>query len=170
MSSTFIAIDFETANFERTSACAVSLVRVEDMEIVQKETRLIRPPSPDFYFTYLHGISWEDVAGEPTFGEAWPDLSKLLDGAEFLAAHNAPFDRGVLDACCFHAGLSMPDLPFVCTVNLARKMWRIYPTKLPMVCEELGIALKHHDPASDAEACAKITIAAMKHGWRGQEG
>ena len=170
MSSTFIAIDFETANFERTSACAVSLVRVEDMEIVQKETRLIRPPSPDFYFTYLHGISWEDVAGEPTFGEAWPDLSKLLDGAEFLAAHNAPFDRGVLDACCFHAGLSMPDLPFVYTVNLARKMWRIYPTKLPMVCEELGIALKHHDPASDAEACAKITIAAMKHGWRGQEG
>jgi len=170
MAPTFIAIDFETASFERTSACAVSLVRVEDLEIVARETRLIQPPSPDFHFTYIHGITWADVACEPTFGETWPDLADLLDGADFLAAHNAPFDRGVLDACCARAGLAMPDLPFVCTVNLARRMWRIHPTKLPNVCQALDIPLVHHDPASDAEACAKITIAAMKDGWRGLEG
>ncbi|MFC1890455.1 3'-5' exonuclease [Thermodesulfobacteriota bacterium] len=169
-SPTFIAIDFETASFERTSACAVSLVRVENLEIVQRETRLIRPPSPNFHFTYIHGLTWADVAQEPTFGEIWPELEPLLDGTDFLAAHNAPFDRGVLDACCDHSGCDMPDLPFICTVNLARRMWRIYPTKLPMVCERLGIPLVHHDPASDAEACARITIAAMKDGWRGLEG
>jgi DNA polymerase-3 subunit epsilon len=49
-------------------------------------------------------------------------------------------------------------------MELARKTWRIYPTRLPDVCAHLGLALKHHDPASDAEACARIVIAARRQG------
>jgi DNA polymerase-3 subunit epsilon len=33
---------------------------------------------------------------------------------------------------------------------------------LPDVCSYLGLPLRHHDPASDAEACAQIVIAARK--------
>jgi len=36
----------------------------------------------------------------------------------------------------------------------------IYPTKLNMVCDYLEIPLKHHDALSDAQACAKILMAA----------
>src|SRR5262249_38611079 len=113
-----------------------------------------------FVFTYLHGISWQKVAGQPTFGEMWPRLLPLLDGAHFLAAHNADFDRSVLRACCRAARIVPPTLPFECTVALARKTWGIYPTKLPLVCSRLRIPLKHHDPCSDAEACARIVIEA----------
>ena len=30
-------------------------------------------------------------------------IPPMLDGAEFFAAHNAPFDKGVLAACCAKA-------------------------------------------------------------------
>lgn len=161
-SPTFIAIDFETADYPPDSACAVGLVRVEEGRIIGCHHYLIRPPRPRFSFTHIHRLTWQDVADQPTFGELWPELAPLLEGAEFLAAHNAGFDRAVLFTCCEEYGIPPPPLPFRCTVELARRVWRIFPTKLPDVCIRLGIALQHHHAASDAEACARIILAALK--------
>jgi len=160
--SPFIAIDFETADYQPDSACALALVRVEGSRIVHRSHFLIQPPRQDFIFTYLHGITWEMVAKEPTFGDLWPELKPLLADVKFFSAHNAPFDRGVLQACCAAHGLKAPGLPFLCTVTLARRTWKLFPTKLPDVCNYLGIPLEHHNAASDAEACARIVIAARK--------
>ena len=157
---TFVALDFETADYPRDSACALGLVRVENHRIVRRTYHLIRPPRRKFSFTYLHGITWEDVAHQPTFAELWPSLTPMWADVDFLAAHNASFDRSVLNRCCETAGLTPPALPFQCTVHLARQTWNIYPTKLNNVCDHLGITLKHHFAASDAEACALIVIAA----------
>ncbi len=161
---TFAAIDFETADNGRDSACAVAVIKVAGQRVVHRESRLIRPPRREFLYTYIHGITWEDVAEEPDFSEVWPSLSGLLDDVDFIAAHNASFDRGVLQACCESAGLDVPESRFLCTVSLARRVWNIYPTKLPNVCERLNLPLNHHDPLSDAEACARIVIEALKHG------
>lgn len=160
--ATFVAIDFETADRGRDSACAVGLVRVERGEIVARVEQLIRPPRRHFEFTYIHGIEWKDVATAPTFGEAWGALAEVLRGAEFLAAHNATFDRSVLDACCRAAGLPEPELPFRCSMRLARQVWSLYPTNLPAVCRHLDIGLDHHRAASDAEACARIFLEAVR--------
>lgn len=157
----FAAIDFETANASRASACAVALVRVERGRIARRHVTLVRPPTSRFDFTGIHGIRWADVKEKPAFSSAWRALADLLDGVEFIAAHNAKFDRGVLQACCDHSHLPMPTMPFVCTVRLARLRWRLYPTRLPDVCKFLGLALQHHDPLSDAEACARIVLAAV---------
>lgn len=157
---TFVAIDFETADPQRDSACAVALVRVEDGRVTGRAAHLIRPPRREFMFTHVHGITWAKVQREPTFAELWPRLQPLLDGVAFLAAHNASFDRSVLGACCTRAALTMPTTPFLCTVQVARKRWNLHPTKLPDVCGHLGISLRHHDAASDAEACARIVLAA----------
>jgi DNA polymerase-3 subunit epsilon len=100
------------------------------------------------------------VRDAPPFAAAWPQLLPLLDGAAVLAAHNAPFDRRVLAACCAAAGLPAPAQPFVCTVQVARRTWGQPRNDLPSVCRRLGIGLVHHDPGSDAEACARILIAA----------
>ena len=161
----FVALDFETADYGRDSACAVGLIRVEGDRIVDRVTRLIRPPRRRFVFTALHGIAWEDVAGEPPFAGVWADLEPFLDGAQFLVAHHAPFDRGVLRACCADAGLAPPDLPFACTVRWARRTFDLRPANLPAVCRYLCIALRHHDPGSDAEACARIMVA-VRQEWR----
>jgi DNA polymerase-3 subunit epsilon len=86
----------------------------------------------------------------------------LLDGARQLVAHNASFDRNVLRACCDAAGLETPALPFLCTVQVARRTWSLRPANLPAVCRFLDIPLNHHDALSDAEAAARIVIAARK--------
>ena len=156
----FVAIDFETANYAQDSACAVGLVKVVDGEIVDSVAHLIRPPTREFVFTYIHGLTWKHVAGAPDFGALWPRLAPWLQGADFLAAHNAPFDRGVLGACCATYGIEAPPPTFRCTVTMARRAWNLRPTKLPDVCRHLGITLNHHDALSDALACAKIVIAA----------
>jgi DNA polymerase-3 subunit epsilon len=156
----FVAIDFETADQGADSACAVGLVRVEDLKIVARETLLIQPPRPHILFSFIHGITWPMVKDAPIFKDAWAKISPLLDGATFLAAHNAPFDRKVLSTCCEKAELTVPKLPFVCTVQLARRRWAMKPANLPAVCRRLGIGLIHHNAASDAEACARIVIAA----------
>ena len=158
----FVAIDFETANYERDSACAVGLVKVVDSKIVDKAVHLIKPPTRKFMFTYIHGLTWSDVAKSADFGELWPTIEPFIQGAEFLAAHNATFDKGVLYACCACYGLPAPSVPFRCSVQIARRTWGIYPTKLPDVCRRLGIDLNHHEALSDAMACAQIFVAAGK--------
>ena len=156
----FVAIDFETANYLPDSACALGVVKVVDGMIVDKAVHLIKPPTKEFVFTYIHGLTWKDVAKEADFGEIWPKVESLLCGAEFLAAHNAAFDKRVLQACCATYGIPTPSLPFQCTVQVARRTWGIYPTKLSNVCEKLEIELNHHEALSDAMACARIMIAA----------
>ena len=155
---------FETANHRRDSACAVGLATGCNGRIVASRTYTIRPPTPQFSFTGIHGVRWEDVRDAPTFGDLWPTLRGWIDNVEFLAAHNASFDRSVLLACCARYRLRAPRTPFTCTVQLARAQWGIYPTTLPDVCRELRILLHHHDAGSDAEACARIVLAAEAAG------
>lgn len=162
-SSCFVAIDFETADNERDSACAVALVRVEAGQVVRAEARLIRPPRcvlPSF--TEIHGITDKQLRSERPFRLVWPELAPMLEGASFLVAHNASFDQEVLDACCERTRLPKPALQWACTVQIARRRWPHWSShKLNLCCDRLGIPLKHHDPMSDALACAEIYLRAQ---------
>lgn len=159
---TYVAIDFETADVTSCSACAVGLVRVENGRVTRRVRQLIRPPNPRMRFTDIHGIRWQDVCDKPTFAQAWPVLAPVLEDADFLAAHNAGFDRRVLEGCCLEAGLAPPPLRFHCTVKLARKAFGLRLANLPAVCRHLGIRLNHHEALSDAEACAAIMLAVLR--------
>jgi DNA polymerase III subunit epsilon len=158
----FLAIDFETANYAQDSACSVGLVKVVEGKIVETAVHLIRPPTREFVFTYIHGLTWKDVAKSRTFGELWPTIAPMLEGVDHFVAHNAGFDRGVLNACAATYGLPAPTLPFRCTVQIARKIWDIRPTKLSDVCRRLDIPLNHHEALSDAMASARIALAAAE--------
>jgi len=129
---------------------------------------LIQPPSKQYLFTDIHGLTWHDVKNEPTFDELWPILDEIITGANYLVAHNAPFDKGVLNKCCEEYDIQAPDVPFMCTVRLARSQWGINPTKLNNVCEALNIPLNHHEALSDARASAKIVMIAEREGWKYQ--
>lgn len=170
MLPTFTAIDFETATRRPDSACAVGLVRVEGGRIVRRISQLIRPWSRRFEFTWLHGISWEDVQTAPRFDGVASLIRELCRDVDFVAAHNAAFDRQVLRACFRRAGLPAPRLRFECTVRLARETWGIRPTRLDVVARTLGIPLRHHDAVSDAEACARIVLEATRRKARVDRG
>jgi len=158
----FLALDFETANYYQDSACALGLVRVENNIIIKEASFLIRPPYKHFVFTYIHGITWEDVEGKPTFEQHWSSIKPFFDDIDFAVAHNAGFDRNVLRACCERHRLNKPDVDFRCTMKLSRKVFGFYPTNLPSVCRHFNIDLQHHDALSDTLACAKIMIEILK--------
>jgi DNA polymerase-3 subunit epsilon len=153
-----IAIDFETANYDASSACAVGFAYVECGAIVTKSF-LIRPPVARFEprFIQIHRITPQMVAGAPTFAELWEEVRDLIVGQQ-LCAHNAGFDRRVLNALVQHYKLPVPSpYTFQCTLCLARRHFPVLRNhQLPTVASHLGIRLKHHDAASDAEACLRI--------------
>jgi DNA polymerase III subunit epsilon len=158
----FVALDFETGDFSAASAIALGLVRVERGRVVRRVRQLFRPARVRVRFSEVHGLTWQDLHDKPTFAQAWPTLLPLLEGAAFLAAHNAAFDRGVLEASCAVAGMHPPDLPWVCTVRLARRVLGIAPASLDHVAKTLGFPLTHHEALSDAEACARIVMLARR--------
>lgn len=163
--SVFVAVDFEIANRAPISACAVGLVRVEGGRTVARERFLIQPPTREFTFTPIHGLSWADVAQAPTFPEVLPEMAAFWEGADFLAAHNARFDRAVLRACCEAWTLAHPSQDWVCTVDVARRVWDLRPTGLAHCARFLCVPLDHHEALSDANACAEIVKAAAIDGW-----
>lgn len=161
-SQTFLAIDFETADSGPDSACQIGCVRVEGGRVVEKRSLLIRPPRENIVFSFIHGITWEQVADAPDWSSAWDEVRDLFEGVDFLAAHNASFDRRVLQACCAAHGIDAPGTPFVCTIDVARSVFGIFPTRLSHVCKHLEIPLNHHEALSDASACAEILIRASR--------
>jgi len=158
----FTAIDFETANQRRDSACQLAAVVVRGGQIVERQMWLIRPKP--FYFSPrnidVHGIRPEDVAQEPEFGELWNKIAPYLQ-AGCLVAHNAPFDIGVLTGCLTSHHKTVPNLQFTCTRLIARAAW---PGQsgygLKRIADWLGIQFRHHDALEDSVACGRILLAA----------
>lgn len=163
MAGKFIALDFETADYSRTSACALGIVTVENLKITGKVSYLIKPPSPHFCFTSLHGISWNDVKNGKTFAELWPEIAHFFTDIDFVVAHNMPFDRSVLSACCAHYDISAPDVNYKCTLKLSRRLLNLEKNSLDKVSAYYGIELHHHEALSDTVACAKIMIEFLKN-------
>lgn len=160
----FIAIDFETANASRDSACALGVAVVANGSIKDSFACLIRPPILDFspINVAIHGITADDVADKPEFDEVWKRVAPLLVGSP-LVAHNASFDFSVLRTALHRYSIDCPTIQYHCTCLLARHVWSHLPNhRLPTVAEHLGVCLNHHDAASDATACALIAIAACK--------
>jgi DNA polymerase-3 subunit epsilon len=169
MSLDFTAIDFETANPSRASACAVGLVKVRDGQIMHETGTLIQPPLAFSEFSYwntkVHGITPAMVANAP----AWRQVAFFIRDyvmADLLVAHNAAFDMSVLRAAYAVEDIPVPDVGYVCTLQLARRACALPSNKLPDVAAEFGVRLdNHHDAGADARCAAKIAVAmARRHG------
>ena len=163
----FVAIDFETANECRDSACAIGIAVVEEGVITQSFQRFIRPPT-DYFSDWnfrKHGIHWQDVQNESDFATAWTEISSTIAPTSHLVAHNAGFDQQVLAAGCEFYGIDPPDTDFLCTIEAASSLWTLDSYALPRVCEFLHIPLFHHNAQSDAAASANILIRAVSHGY-----
>jgi DNA polymerase-3 subunit epsilon len=155
----FVAVDFEIANRNPASACAIGLVFVRDGQITTSTSYLIRPPTRRFVFTRVHRLKWKDVCDAPSFSDSWNRLRDQL-GSEILVAHNALFDKMVLSECLRHYRIRYRLNPFLCSMELAREAFGFSHLKLDYVCRQLEIALEHHNAESDAKAAANIVIKA----------
>lgn len=161
---TYLAIDFETADTGRDSACALAAVRIEANEIVERKVWFIKPPRSIVKFADIHGLTWDRLRLEPTFVGVWTLCESLFQGIDAIVAHNAKFDTSVLKACCEKAGIPVPAVPSLCTVDLVKKAWNLNPAALPDACRYIRYPLDHHNPLSDADACANILLTLQRTG------
>jgi DNA polymerase-3 subunit epsilon len=167
----FVAIDFETANASRASACAIGIAVVENGVIAESFQRLIRPS--ELYYEWgescfdpfnvmIHGITEEDVKNEPEFNELWLSLEKYFKD-RFVIAHYASFDISVLRYVFDEYGMQYPEFQFYCTRIISKKLWSDLPShSLDIVADHLGIKFTHHKPEDDAIACSQIAIQACR--------
>jgi DNA polymerase III epsilon subunit-like protein len=165
MTSSFVAIDFETANSFRSSACEIGLVRVIDGTIDATYQSLIRPHSEfsDFGFmnVAIHGIQASDVTRAREFNELWPEVSAFIGGLP-LVAHNASFDTKVLRDTFELYGIAVPTVDYFCTLVLSRRALNLVSYTLPFVARELGITgSNHHRALDDAKCAAEIALALL---------
>lgn len=155
----FAAIDFETANNERTSVCSVGVVVVREGEIVDKFYSLIQP-EPNYYnywCSQVHGLTREDTDEAPIFPEVWRQIEPLIEGLP-LVAHNKAFDESCLKSVFRCYQMDYPDYEFHCTCVASRRAHPWLPNhQLHTVAAECGYHLEyHHHALADAEACAWI--------------
>lgn len=167
----FVAVDFETANRKRASACAIGLVRVRNGLVVKTANWLMRPPVGFDNFEQVnidvHGIVPRDVADQLRFGQMY---DRLLNGirSEVLVAHNAAFDKGVMKAAAEAEGREPPNNVWRCTRRLTEAyVPELDNYRLPTVTAEFGVVLvNHHDAGADALAAASVMIClARRFGW-----
>jgi len=161
------SLDFETANYSRLSICAAGLAVFEEGELVESPYWLVRPPkghgSFRDNFTAIHGLTWSDVEDAPEFCGIAEDLVERLTRADLVVAHNASFDIGHLRETLDYFGMPQPTFDYVCTCQLARRVWPELPNhRLSTLTKHIGHKLNHHQAQSDAEAAGRVLLAMIK--------
>lgn len=157
----FAAIDFETANSERSSVCSVGIVVVRDGEFTDSFYSLIQP-EPNYYsrlYTSVHGLTREDTEEEEVFPFVWKRIEPLIEGLP-LVAHNKPFDEGCLKAVFRVYQMDYPEYEFHDTLPASRRAFpELVNHRLHTVAARCGFNLRnHHNALADAEACAWIAL------------
>ena len=157
----FIAIDFETANYKRTSICSVGMVFVENKKIVDKHYALLKP-KPNFYipsFVNIHRITYWDTLNADTFDVFWQKILPKIGNLPFVA-HNKTFDFSCLKSTLAEYNLPEIKNDFYCSLSQSRRVLpQLENHRLPTVFKYYGYDLQnHHNAIADAEACAIISI------------
>jgi len=159
----FIAIDFETANPKRVSACALGYAKVCNCEIIETKGFFIKPVGGHAPFqSKIHGIKKEHTFDKPEFNELLPEIQDIFNYP--LVAHSL-FDQQVLNALSDHFNLGL-SFEYIDTSSIAKEQLpNLKNCKLKTLVKHFGLpSFKHHDATEDAIACAKIFLKLREHG------
>ena len=157
MYNKILAIDFETANWSRTSTCSIGYALLENGKITSEET-LINPEEEFDYFNIeIHGITPEDVENSKIFPQVWNEIEELIDENTLVIAHNAAFDMSVIRYTCDKYEMNYPTFDYVCTWRMGKKHYQKFTMySLDYIANELGLEFKHHNAKEDASVCLEI--------------
>jgi len=153
----FFAIDFETANPKRVSACSFGYAEVFNDEIVDSKGYLIKPVGGHSPIqSKIHGITKEHTFDKPYFNQLWDEIHDIFDAP--LIGHSL-FDQQVLNALSDHFNWGL-EFDYIDTFSYAQnRLPRLKNWKLITLAEYLCIPVtKHHDAMEDAILCAKIFL------------
>ena len=163
-----VAVDVETTGLDHKGGDRV--ISIGCVELVERQFtgrdlhRLVNPErSIPPASARVHGISDEQVAGQPRFAELAEEFLDFVRGAHLLG-HNLEFDRGFLDAELRRAKRSerLKDIcGLTCTLKMARTRFPTRRNNLDAVSIRLGVASGargYHDALDDARLTAAVWL------------
>lgn len=153
----FIAIDFETANSHRVSACAIGYAKISNCNVVEADGHLIKPIGGHAPFqSKIHGIKEEHTFDKPYFNDLFPQIRDIFDYP--LVAHSQ-FDKQVLNALSDHFCLGLK-FDYIDSCAIAKeRLPNLHNCKLKTLVKHFGLpTFKHHDAKEDAVACANVFL------------
>jgi DNA polymerase III subunit epsilon len=156
-------VDLETTGFapggdRGDRIIEVAVVRMTPDGHIEDEWVTLLNPGRDVGPTWVHKVSQDMVVDAPDFAAVAGDLLDRLSGA-VVVAHNASFEDSFLGWEFAHADLSMPPLPALCTMRLARKVMTAPNYKLATCCEAFGLV---NDGAHSALGDARVTAGLVR--------
>lgn len=160
----FAVVDLETTGgrAEDNRVIEVGIVLMDGTEVVKTYHSLVDPGQtiPPF-IQGLTGINDEMVHGKPQFSAIAEEVFELIKDRIFVA-HNVQFDykftAAELKRCCIKL-----DVPRLCTVKLARRVFPGFPSySLHKLTESLELPdFNHHRALDDTMAAAEILKLAL---------
>ena len=159
-----VAVDFETANAARDSACALAVTVISQSQVAEEREWSFRPRCGQFNprNVRLHGITANSVAASPEFCDLWHEILPYFDG-RLLIARYAHFDISVLRHTLDAYSIPYPTFDYHCTWLLAKATWPTYAThRLDYLAQRFGLDTDHHNPSSDARVCSRILLRACE--------
>lgn len=163
LSSPIVVVDFETTGLSPAvdRIIEIGAVKLQDGQVLDELSILCDPGVPlKPRITEITGITDLMLRGKESPAEGVAKLLAFIGDCP-VAAHNVPFDMGMLAAECQRMGISF-HAPALDTLVLAR---RLYPKqnshRLGALCRLLGVSLKNahravHDAAATAQCLQKM--------------
>ena len=162
-------VDAEVTDEERDGICQIGVVRVENGRITARWKSYVNPEQGfDPCYVAGHGITPELVRDAPCLPDLLPTLNRLLGNG--LVAGHLHFARTSFRRTLARYGIVEPDwLRPERWADSARAVRRTWPEtyarrgfRLSKVARDFGIQYQSDDAAEDAEAAAKILLAACE--------
>ncbi len=134
-----------------------ALVMQLDGKIIREFVTLINPER-DIGPTSIHGLTASDVVKAPRFVEVAGMLLEVLSDCVAWAGHNIRFDQSFLSAEFGRFGITFPNGPTICTMNLAGG------GTLTTCCKDYGITFEgdKHTALHDARATAQLLAILLR--------
>ena len=182
----WIAFDIECVN-TTLSPLYAGFVEVIGGQVGRRRYWIVRTPGEPYngmrlgnpMFDRGETITREQYESAPLFVDVWPEIGDFIGGRP-LVAHGAARDIGSIRRGFNDVGLPWPRLEFACSLGVARRAWpkrlvaehgiRAFRTidLAGYLFPEAGLFEGDyfekigHDPVEDAEASARVVLAAQR--------
>jgi DNA polymerase-3 subunit epsilon len=145
---TFVDLEMTGLDPSEHHICEVAAIRVEAGREVGRLEALVRPPGPVGRSAEVHGLTDERLADAPALETLRRPLAALLEGAT-LVGHSVHHDLAFLQAAAARGQLEPPPDRWLCTRQLARRVWRRPGYGLGRLAAALDLPPPTHRAMSD---------------------
>jgi DNA polymerase III epsilon subunit-like protein len=172
-----LVFDTETTGLPRCSAAALSvqprliefagILIGDDGEHVEEFETLIDPQQPlQEIITEITRLTDSDLRGKPLFQDAAAQITRMIERADLVVAHNLTFDKEVIEMEFARCQIPRPRWPALMCTAEETQHWKGHRMRLGDLYHMLFNETFNdaHRAMADTQALARVFVALRKAG------